>query len=212
MLLHVTDNYLKILYLLSPSKNMKPRHSFPKRQKFGLILSTFTLCYLEMPLLIYLLHREGFQSRNSLARFRPELRVPVPHIPWVLHAIPAHLHSPHPAIPNCNSLACIQGIFCESLKNEFWRFHGSEWSDFPNVKDTVIEITLYVIDPCLTPSIITSFLFFLATMCGLIMGFKRHVFEVQHKNSFFFYHYVSIDHGSYSSFVTENDSSFMQPE
>lgn len=169
---------------------MKPRYSVPKRQKFDLILRTFTLCYLEIPLLISLLHRKRFQSRNSLARFRPELHVPVPHIPWMLHATPAHLYSP-PAIPNCNSLSCIQGIFCESLKNDFWRFHGSEWSDFPNAKDTVIEVTFNVIDPCLTPSIIIIFLFFLVTMCRLIMGFNRHVFEAQHKNSFFLFFLIT---------------------
>jgi hypothetical protein len=54
-----------------------------------------------------------------------------------------------------------------------------------NVKDPVIEVTFYVIDPCLTPSIIISFLFFLVTMCRLIMGFNRNMFEAQHKNSFF---------------------------
>jgi hypothetical protein len=58
VILHLTGNYLKILYLLNRSKNIKPRHSFSIQQKCNLILSTFTLCYLELPLLFSLLHHK----------------------------------------------------------------------------------------------------------------------------------------------------------
>lgn len=111
VLLHVTDNKLKIPYLLRRSKNMKPRHVVPKRQKID-IPSTVTLYYLELPLLISPLEHQRFHSCIFLAHFRTELCVPVPHIPWVLQA------SPPPPL-KC-FLACIQVIFCEALK--IWIF------------------------------------------------------------------------------------------
>ena len=154
-----------------------------------LIPLQFVHLFLVIPLLISLLYRKRFQivtpsrvsDQNSACLFHTFLECCMPLLHTSTSPYPPH----QPANPNYNSLACIQEILCESLKSEFWRFHGSEWSDFPHVKDPVIEVTFYVIDPCLTPSIIISFLFFLVTICRLIMGFNRNTFGAQHKNSIF---------------------------
>jgi hypothetical protein len=79
-----------IIWKYCTHKLVKEREALAQCSKTSnLILSTFTLCNLEIPLLISFIH----PKRNTRARFRPELRVPVPHIPWVLHATPKHLDS-----------------------------------------------------------------------------------------------------------------------